>query len=44
MYPHDYEMPLNLSDYLYLKEFTLTGVFDLEDATPAFGCNLTRLG
>ena len=27
MYPHDYEMPLNLSDYLYLKELTLTGVF-----------------
>lgn len=27
MYPHDYEMPLNLSDHLYLKELTLTGVF-----------------
>ncbi len=27
MYPEDYEMPLNLSDYLYLKELTLTGVF-----------------
>lgn len=27
MYPHDYQMPLNLSDYLYLKELTLTGVF-----------------
>jgi L-iditol 2-dehydrogenase len=27
MYPHDYELPLNLSDYLYLKELTLTGVF-----------------
>lgn len=27
MYPADYEMPLNLSDYLYLKELTLTGVF-----------------
>jgi L-iditol 2-dehydrogenase len=27
MYPHDFEMPLNLSDYLYLKELTLTGVF-----------------
>jgi len=26
MYPHDFEMPLNLSDYLYLKELTLTGV------------------
>ena len=24
---HDFEMPLNLSDYLYLKELTLTGVF-----------------
>lgn len=27
MYPHDFEMPLNLSDYLYLKELSLTGVF-----------------
>ncbi|MFF0905381.1 UNVERIFIED_CONTAM: alcohol dehydrogenase catalytic domain-containing protein [Kocuria sp. CPCC 205316] len=27
MYPHDFEMPLNLSQYLYLKELTLTGVF-----------------
>lgn len=27
MYPHDFEMPLNLSEYLYLKELTLTGVF-----------------
>lgn len=27
MYPDDYEMPLNLSDNLYLKELTLTGVF-----------------
>jgi (R,R)-butanediol dehydrogenase/meso-butanediol dehydrogenase/diacetyl reductase/L-iditol 2-dehydrogenase len=27
MYPHDFEMPLNLSDYLYLKELTLTGIF-----------------
>lgn len=27
MYPRDFEMPLNLSDYLYLKELTLTGVF-----------------
>lgn len=27
MYPHDFEMPLNLSDFLYLKELTLTGVF-----------------
>ncbi|GAA1701518.1 zinc-dependent alcohol dehydrogenase family protein [Microbacterium sediminicola] len=27
MYPAQYEMPLNLSDYLYLKELTLTGVF-----------------
>ncbi|WP_309708638.1 alcohol dehydrogenase catalytic domain-containing protein [Pseudolysinimonas sp.] len=27
MYPHDFEMPLNLTDYLYLKELTLTGVF-----------------
>ncbi|MDX2376339.1 alcohol dehydrogenase catalytic domain-containing protein [Microbacterium sp. LRZ72] len=27
MYPHDFEMPLNLSDYLYMKELTLTGVF-----------------
>lgn len=27
MYPSDYALPLNLSDYLYLKELTLTGVF-----------------
>lgn len=27
MYPEDYELPLNLSSYLYLKELTLTGVF-----------------
>lgn len=27
MYPHDFAMPLNLSDYLYLKELTLTGLF-----------------
>ncbi|MDF2573414.1 MAG: gutB [Agromyces sp.] len=27
MYPADFAMPLNLSDYLYLKELTLTGVF-----------------
>ena len=27
MYPESFEMPLNLSDYLYLKELTLTGVF-----------------
>lgn len=27
MYPAQFEMPLNLSDYLYLKELTITGVF-----------------
>jgi (R,R)-butanediol dehydrogenase/meso-butanediol dehydrogenase/diacetyl reductase/L-iditol 2-dehydrogenase len=27
MYPERFELPLNLSDYLYLKELTLTGVF-----------------
>ncbi|MEO8527821.1 MAG: alcohol dehydrogenase catalytic domain-containing protein [Pseudolysinimonas sp.] len=27
MYPEDFEMPLNLSDRLYLQELTLTGVF-----------------
>lgn len=27
MYPADFDMPLNLSDFLYLKELTLTGVF-----------------
>ena len=27
MYPHDFEMPLNLTQYLYLKELTLTGIF-----------------
>ncbi|WP_210410176.1 zinc-binding dehydrogenase [Nesterenkonia sp. NBAIMH1] len=27
MYPEDYDLPLNLSTYLYRKELTLTGVF-----------------
>ncbi len=27
MYPEDYALPLNLSDHLYRKELTLTGVF-----------------
>lgn len=27
MYPEHFTLPLNLSDYLYLKELTLTGVF-----------------
>lgn len=27
MYPAAFEMPLNLSDHLYLKELTITGVF-----------------
>lgn len=27
MYPDNFEMPLHLSNYLYLKELTLTGVF-----------------
>lgn len=27
MYPHDYELPLNLAHYLYQRELTLTGVF-----------------
>ncbi|MDQ1129654.1 zinc-binding dehydrogenase [Microbacterium sp. SORGH_AS_0888] len=27
MYPESFEMPLNLSDYLYLRELTLTGLF-----------------
>lgn len=27
MYPEGFRMPLNLSDFLYLKELTLTGVF-----------------
>lgn len=27
MYPEAFDLPLNLSDYLYLKELTLTGVF-----------------
>jgi L-iditol 2-dehydrogenase len=26
-YPHDYDMPLNLTRYLYLRELTLTGLF-----------------
>ncbi len=27
MYPHDFEMPLNLSEYMFLKELTITGAF-----------------
>lgn len=27
MYPESFELPLNLSEFLYLKELTLTGVF-----------------
>ena len=27
MYPDDFEMPLHLSDHLYLRELTITGVF-----------------
>ena len=27
MYPHDFEMPLNLSQRLFLQELTITGVF-----------------
>jgi len=27
MYPSDYELPLNLSEHLYLRELTLTGAF-----------------
>jgi (R,R)-butanediol dehydrogenase/meso-butanediol dehydrogenase/diacetyl reductase/L-iditol 2-dehydrogenase len=34
MYPEHFEMPLNLSDYLYLKELTLTGVFVSPYASP----------
>lgn len=34
MYPENYELPLNLSDYLYLKELTLTGIFVAPYAFP----------
>jgi (R,R)-butanediol dehydrogenase/meso-butanediol dehydrogenase/diacetyl reductase/L-iditol 2-dehydrogenase len=34
MYPHDFEMPLNLSDYLCLRERTLAGVFVSHYAFP----------
>src|SRR5699024_3327850 len=27
LYPSTYEMPLNLTEYLYKKELTLTGIF-----------------
>src|SRR5690606_5987544 len=27
MYPADFAMPLNLAEYLYLKELSITGVF-----------------
>lgn len=43
MYPHDFEMPLNLSDYLYLKELTLTGVFLSPFAFPRALAILPRL-
>ena len=34
MYPQDYELPLNLADYLYTKELTITGVFVAPYAFP----------
>ncbi|MFC6355979.1 zinc-dependent alcohol dehydrogenase [Luethyella okanaganae] len=34
MYPNDYELPLNLADYLYQRELTLTGVFVAPYAFP----------
>lgn len=34
MYPHDYELPLNLAEYLYQRELTLTGVFVAPYAFP----------
>lgn len=34
MYPHDYELPLNLAEYLYTRELTLTGVFVAPYAFP----------
>lgn len=33
-YPKDYELPLNLSTYLYLRELTITGVFIAPYAFP----------
>lgn len=43
MYPHDFEMPLNLSEYLYLRELTLTGVFVSPYAFPRALAVLPRL-
>lgn len=43
MYPADYEMPLNLAEYLYLKELTLTGVFVSPYAFPRAVQVLPRL-
>jgi len=43
MYPESYEMPLNLSDYLYLKELTITGVFVSPYAFPRAVQLLPRL-
>lgn len=34
MYPHDFELPLNLAHYLYQRELTLTGVFVAPYAFP----------
>jgi L-iditol 2-dehydrogenase len=34
MYPHDFELPLNLATYLYQRELTLTGVFVAPYAFP----------
>jgi L-iditol 2-dehydrogenase len=43
MYPHDFEMPLNLTDYLYLRELTLTGLFVSPYAFPRAMQILPRL-
>lgn len=42
-YPSDYEMPLNLFEYIYEKEMTLTGVFASPYAYPRTANILGRL-
>jgi (R,R)-butanediol dehydrogenase/meso-butanediol dehydrogenase/diacetyl reductase/L-iditol 2-dehydrogenase len=34
LYPHDYELPLNLAEYVYQRELTITGVFVAPYAFP----------
>lgn len=43
MYPLSYEMPLNLAEYMYMKELTLTGVFIAPYVFPRAVNTLPRL-